>query len=187
MDVTPLADLQKIYCLDLLDCKISNIAALTNLTGAMRPTSVCVSLQRPGHRPQEGSACPPQGMCRATQRAASRAGLRRLGLRKSRILDVTALTRLSTVTALDIRRTNFADTDELGLLPELRLLVLPEKGAQGARAVSPPAHTRQPLTVLRDDGGYLGCSFKHANLKHHDRQARAAGRRRHERAPARRH
>ena len=92
-------------------------------------------------------------------------------------MDVTALTKLSTVTALDIRRTNFTNTDELGLLPELRLLVLPEKGAQGSRAISPPASTRQPLTVLRDDGGYLGCSFKHANLKHMtDRHAlRAVG------------
>ena len=34
VDVTPLASLQKIYCLDLLDCKLSNIEALTSLTGA---------------------------------------------------------------------------------------------------------------------------------------------------------
>lgn len=92
-------------------------------------------------------------------------------------MDVAALTKLSNLTALDIRRTNFTETDELGQLPELRLLVLPEKGAHGTRAISPPAHTRQPLTVLRDDGGYLGCSFKHANLKHMtDRHAlRVAG------------
>lgn len=36
-------------------------------------------------------------------------GLRRLGLRKSRAQDIHCLTALTTLTALDIRRTNFQE------------------------------------------------------------------------------
>ena len=32
--MTPLASLRKIYCLDLLDCKLTNLSTLTSLTGA---------------------------------------------------------------------------------------------------------------------------------------------------------
>ena len=40
VDVAPLASLQKIYCLDLLDCKLSNIEALTSLTGVAHPVGL---------------------------------------------------------------------------------------------------------------------------------------------------
>ena len=35
VDVTPLASLHKIYCLDLLDCKLVNLWTLTSLTGLL--------------------------------------------------------------------------------------------------------------------------------------------------------
>ena len=39
VDVTPLASLHKIYCLDLLDCKLVNLWTLTSLTGLPRSCS----------------------------------------------------------------------------------------------------------------------------------------------------
>ena len=78
------------------------------------------------------------------------------------------------LTSLDIRRSNFRDMAQLSRLRELRLLVMGEQGDTGGLA---PLVNKGacPITVLRDDAGYLGCSFKHSNLKHMcDRHAQRA-------------
>ena len=81
----------------------------------------------------------------------------------------------SRLTSLDIRRSNFSDVMLLARLRELRLLVMGE--ADGPISLAPLAVKGSPstITVLRDDAGYLGCSFKHSNLKHMcDRHAQRA-------------
>ena len=61
----------------------------------------------------------------------------------------------------------------LSRLRELRLLVMGE--ADGPPAPAPALKYPSGVTVLRDDAGYLGCSFKHSNLKHMcDRHAQRA-------------
>lgn len=75
---------------------------------------------------------------------------------------------------MDIRRSNLRDLGMLTGLRELRLLVM---GQQMDLAGLAPLHLSgsSPVTVLRDDAGYLGCSFKHSNLKHMcDRHAQRA-------------
>lgn len=41
VDVTPLSSLHKIYCLDLLDCKLANLHTLTSLTGLPPAVHLC--------------------------------------------------------------------------------------------------------------------------------------------------
>lgn len=75
------------------------------------------------------------------------------------------------LTSLDLRRSNFSDVGLLSRLRELRLLVMGEQDG----LPSPPGKHPSSVTVLRDDAGYLGCSFKHSNLKHMcDRHAQRA-------------
>ncbi|KAK9789213.1 hypothetical protein WJX73_004341 [Symbiochloris irregularis] len=101
--------------------------------------------------------------------------LRRLGMRKSRVSDINSVSTLNKLTSLDVRRSNFNDMGLLAPLKELRLLVMDETDNPQALNLPGPS----AVTVLRDDAGYLGCSFKHSNLKHmcdrHSQRANSAG------------
>ena len=78
------------------------------------------------------------------------------------ISNVMMATMQLRLTSLDLRRCNVSDLGLLSQLRQLRLLVMDQSyDPQALPQISPT-----PVTVLRDDAGYLGCSFKHSNLKH---------------------
>ena len=89
--------------------------------------------------------------------------------------SVTSALLVCRLTSLDLRKSNFSDVMLLSHLRELRLLVMGED-ADAPPSLAPLALQAPPaFTVLRDDAGYLGCSFKHSNLKHMcDRHAQRA-------------